>query len=103
MLCHQFGLDENKKVENNGKNLSGGQKRKVLFIRFLLEVKAHKPSLILLDEPTYALDAQSIEVVKQTIQDLSKQHLVILISHDILNSEGNFKVLKLENGGLFNR
>ena len=103
LLCHQFGLDENKKVENNGKNLSGGQKRKVLFIRFLLEVKAHQPSLILLDEPTYALDAQSIEVVKQTIQDLSKQHLVILISHDILNSEGNFKVLKLENGGLFNR
>ena len=60
-----------------GVNLSGGQKQRLSIARTLLK----KSKVILFDEATSALDNESQEVIKKTIDNLSKNHTVIIIAH----------------------
>jgi len=60
--------------------LSGGQQQRVLLARALV----HSPEVLILDEPTVALDPQSREAFYSTVQKLNKEKkvTVLLISHD---------------------
>ena len=61
----------------------------------------HEPKLWILDEPFLGLDVQSIEVVKQCINDYSKnkKHMVIFTSHNLDTViEMCDRVCVLENG-----
>lgn len=60
-----------------GVNLSGGQKQRLSIARTLLK----KSKVILFDEATSALDNESQEIIKKTIDNLSKNHTVIIIAH----------------------
>ncbi len=61
--------------------LSGGQQQRVLLARALV----HSPQLLILDEPTEALDPQSRETFYSTVERLNKENgvTVLLVSHDI--------------------
>lgn len=64
--------------------LSGGEKRKISFIRTYL--KAVNSSLVLLDEPTSHMDADSVNVVKDMILELwerDKKKIIIIATHDL--------------------
>lgn len=58
--------------------LSGGQKQKVALIRAFL---THCP-ILLCDEPTGALNPENKRLVYRFLHAYSKQHLVIVVSHD---------------------
>ena len=58
--------------------LSGGQKQRVAIARALVK----EPQIIMADEPTGALDSKTGQQVFDTLKKLSKQKLVIVISHD---------------------
>ncbi len=58
--------------------LSGGQKQRIAIARAL--VKA--PEIIMADEPTGALDSATGKQVFDTLKKLSKDKLVIVVSHD---------------------
>jgi len=58
--------------------LSGGQKQRIAIARAL--VKA--PEIIMADEPTGALDSKTGKQVFDTLKKLSKDKLVIVVSHD---------------------
>ncbi len=60
-----------------GVNLSGGQKQRLSIARSL----AKKSKIILFDEATSALDNESQGYIKKVINDLSKDHTVIIIAH----------------------
>lgn len=60
------------------KELSGGQKQRVAIARALIK----DPEIIMADEPTGALDSNTGKQVFETLQKLSKNKLVIIISHD---------------------
>ena len=60
-----------------GVNLSGGQKQRLAIARTL----AKGSKVILFDEATSALDNSSQEYVKETIDDLVKDHTVIVVAH----------------------
>ena len=72
---------------------SGGQIRKVALARAL----AHKPKLLIADEPTADLDFKSAEVVIRTLRELSKENCgVIVITHNMDLVEGNDDVVRIE-------
>ncbi|MBU4304283.1 MAG: metal ABC transporter ATP-binding protein [Candidatus Omnitrophica bacterium] len=80
--------------------LSGGQQQRILLARALV----HEPELLILDEPTVALDPQSSGAFYATVQRLNKEKgtTVLLVSHDI-GSVGNYasKMLYLDRGLIF--
>lgn len=58
--------------------LSGGQKQRVAIARALVK----EPEIIMADEPTGALDSKTGQQVFDTLKKLSKDKLVLVISHD---------------------
>ena len=62
----------------SGKNLSGGEKQRISFLRTLLE---DKPILIL-DEPSSALDFKTTQNIFYDLKNNYKHLTIIVISHD---------------------
>lgn len=60
-----------------GVNLSGGQKQRLSIARTL----AKKSKIILFDEATSALDNNSQEYIKKAIDNLAKDHTVVIVAH----------------------
>ena len=60
-----------------GVNLSGGQKQRLAIARTL----SKKSQVILFDEATSALDNNSQEYIKESIDNLVKDHTVIIVAH----------------------
>ena len=64
-------------IGEGGVNLSGGQKQRLAIARTLLL----NTKVILFDEATSALDNESQEYIKKTIDNLVKDHTVIIVAH----------------------
>lgn len=84
--CKMAYLDEyietlpdkyNTKLGEGGVNLSGGQKQRLSIARAL----AKESKVILFDEATSALDNESQSYIKKVIDNLVKDHTIIIIAH----------------------
>src|SRR5574344_2080792 len=60
------------------KNLSGGEKQRVAIARALI----NNPKVIFADEPTGSLDSKNSENIFSILRDVSKNILVICVTHD---------------------
>ena len=61
-------------------DLSGGEQQKCALAKLLLM----KPKILLLDEPTKGLDAESKRILKEILFDLKKEGItIIIVSHDV--------------------
>ncbi len=58
--------------------ISGGEKQRVSIIRALLS----KKTVIICDEPTSALDEENALIVSNVLKEISKERLVIVVTHD---------------------
>lgn len=77
-LVSSFKLKENESVKESGNNLSMGQKQRLAIARAIYA----DTSVIIFDEPTANLDIESINLFKETIQNLSKGKICIIVTHD---------------------
>ena len=81
-----------------GRQLSGGQRRKVEIARTL----AAQPKVILLDEPFAGIDPIAIEEIKQVLISLTNKNIAILITdHNVREAlEICNKAIVINNGGI---
>ena len=61
------------------RGVSGGQKQRVAIARAIIK----NPKIVLADEPTGNLDSVTCREIFELLRELSKENLVIVISHDI--------------------
>ena len=104
-VCKRAYIDEyieslpkkyNTIIGEGGINLSGGQKQRLAIARtLLLDTK-----IILFDEATSALDNESQKYIKMTIDDLTKDHTIIIIAHRLSTIIDADEILVIENGKL---
>jgi ATP-binding cassette subfamily B protein len=76
--------------------LSGGQKSRIAIARAFLR----DAPILLLDEPTAALDAASEEALKSTLADLARGRTTILIAHRLQSIAGSDRIVVLKEGQL---
>uniref|UniRef100_A0AC35U735 ABC transmembrane type-1 domain-containing protein n=1 Tax=Rhabditophanes sp. KR3021 TaxID=114890 RepID=A0AC35U735_9BILA len=83
------------KVGERGASLSSGQRARVCIARAII---SDKPILIL-DEPTAALDEENQKMVTEAIENASKNRTVLVIAHRIstLKNASNIVVIKNKN------
>ena len=77
--------------------LSGGQQQRVFIARALVK----NPEIMILDEPTVGIDAKSVDMVTDIINELNRQgKTVIMTNHDThsLKKQAN-KILTLKKDG----
>lgn len=77
-----------------GGDFSGGEAQKLLYLRMIV----HSGSLLLLDEPTAALDPISEYEFYKSINDVSANKTTIFISHRLISTEFCDRIILIENG-----
>lgn len=87
-LLEQGGLQKDKSfitelglqrlLDKQVSQLSGGQLKRSLFLRSIIS----QPDILVLDEPFNQVDKETREVITKILLDYSKNHLVILSTHD---------------------
>ncbi len=65
-------------INKKPNQLSGGQMQRVAIARAL----ANNPEIILADEPTGAIDSETSKQIMELIQEIAKDKLVIMVTHD---------------------
>jgi len=77
------------------KELSGGQQQRIAIARALVK----NSKIILADEPTGNLDSETGDQIFNLLQKLSKERLIIVVSHDreYANKFGN-RIIELQDG-----
>ena len=78
-LIKEFNLDALTKIgEFTPNTLSGGQKQRIKLARAFYK----KSDLLILDEPSTALDYKGIQTLKKIINEEKRNRIIIIISHD---------------------
>ncbi|CDF11660.1 aBC-type multidrug transport system ATPase and permease component [Mycoplasma sp. CAG:776] len=83
-------------IGEGGINLSGGQKQRLAIARTLLL----NTKIILFDEATSALDNESQEFIKKTIDNLVKDHTIIIVGHRLSTIMDADEIHVIEQGKL---
>ena len=79
--------------------LSGGQKQRVAIARAIIK----NPKIIFADEPTGALDEQTGRSILELLKKLSKDRLVIIVTHDKgFAKEYKDRIIELKDGKIIN-
>ncbi|MDQ0226529.1 ABC transporter ATP-binding protein [Metabacillus niabensis] len=93
-ICISLSIDN--LIDEKVSVLSGGEKQRVSLARALLNV----PEVILLDEPTASIDQGIKEDLLKILENISKDKLIIITTHDPLVKDYADTMLSLEGGRL---
>ena len=81
-------------IGENGVRLSGGQKQRISIARAVLK----ESPIILLDEATSSLDAESEEIVQNAINNLIKNKTTLVIAHRLSTIHSAEQIFVMKNG-----
>ena len=88
----------NTMIGENGVRLSGGQKQRISIARAVLK----ESPIILLDEATSSLDAESEEIVQNAINNLTKNKTTLVIAHRLSTIHNANKIFVMKSGRIVN-
>jgi len=93
-LLSELGLEE--RLHYKPEKLSGGQRQRVAIARALI----HRPSLLLADEPTAALDGENTEIVLGLFRRLAREQgtTIIMVTQDARVFEASDRLVNLVDG-----
>ena len=83
-------------VGDKGMRLSGGQAQRIAVARAMLR----EPEVLIFDEATNNLDNISELAVQKAIEEISKDHTVIIVAHRLSTIANADNILVIENGRL---
>ncbi len=93
----RFGLAD--RAHHLPGELSGGQKQRVAIARALIT----KPSIILADEPTGALDSKTSKDVIQIFRELNQEGMtIVIVTHDPGVGEQTNRIIRISDGIITN-
>lgn len=99
-FCHEFieRLPQGylTKVGDIGNSLSGGERQRLSIARAMLK----DSPIVILDEPTAALDTESEVAVQRAIDSLIENKTVIVIAHRLSTIIGADQILVMEEGSI---
>ena len=92
----EYGIDSmlDKQLNENGIDLSGGQKQKLLLARAIYK----NAPILILDEPTSALDPIAESELYEQYNELTKNKTSIYISHRLASTRFCDRILYIEDG-----
>lgn len=81
-------------VGEGGIKLSGGQRQRIAIARSIIR----KPSILILDEATSAIDVQGEKIVQEALDRVSKHRTTIMIAHRLSTIRKADHIIVLRNG-----
>jgi len=84
-------------VGDRGVKLSGGQKQRIALARAILQ----NPDILILDEATSSLDAESEHKILEAIEQLAMRMTIIIVSHRLAAVKQAGYIYVLEKGEIF--
>jgi ATP-binding cassette subfamily B protein len=93
-FIESFGSGYDTQVGEHGAQLSGGQRARISIARAFLK----NSPILLLDEPTAALDSESEVMVQRAIDALKVSRTTLVIAHRLQTVLGANRILVLEHG-----
>ena len=84
-------------VEENGFNFSGGERQRIVLARTLLK----DSDIYIFDESLSQIDVEKERIILKNIFKYLKDKTIIVVSHRFNNSDLFDKVLRLENGDVY--
>ncbi len=85
-----------KEFDENGMGLSGSEAQKIAIAR----VFARKPDIVILDEPSSALDPIAEYRLNKSMMENAENQAVILISHRLSTTKDADRIILLDNGSI---
>ena len=86
-------------IGEGGIQLSGGQKQRLGIARALIK----KTKIILLDEITSALDNETGSIIKKVINNIKKEHTIIIVTHELSMIKDCARILVLDDGKIISK
>ena len=97
-ILKSLGLGD-RELKKRPSKLSGGQRQRVAIARAMV----NEPNVLFADEPTAALDHENAFADMEVLKEYSKEHLVLVITHDMSILKDADRVIEMWDGMIDNR
>jgi len=81
-------------LHEGGTNLSGGQRQRIAIARAILQ----NPAVLLLDDPTAAIDAHTEQEILSAIESAMKGRTTLIVTHRLSTLRRAHRIIVLEHG-----